>query len=143
MLKRILWVVWQAVWGLPQNLAGAVMYLLFRKSEHLRFHGAVVTAWKFRGCCSIGCFIFMEERCMHDRQLLVHEFGHTIQSALLGWLYLPVIVLPSTIWYMVPALRKWRHDKGISYYRFYTESWANHLGEKWCGEPSMGRAMID
>ncbi|MBR2085647.1 MAG: hypothetical protein IJ906_00665, partial [Oscillospiraceae bacterium] len=75
--------------------------------------------------------------------LLVHEFGHTIQSALLGWLYLPVIALPSTVWFMVPALRKWRHDKQISYYRFYTESWANHLGEKWCGEPSMGKAMID
>ena len=143
MLKRVLWVIWQAVWGLPQNLAGAVLFLLHLRSEHILFRGAVVTAWKFRGCCSVGCFIFMEERSMHDRPLLVHEYGHTIQSALLGWLYLPVISLPSTIWFLLPALRKWRRDKGYSYYRFYTENWANRLGEKCCHEPSMGKALID
>ncbi len=143
MLKLILWVVLQILWCLPQNLAGFCLYLAHRRSEHTVFHGAVVTAWKFRGCASVGCFIFMEERAMHDRRLLVHEFGHTLQSALLGWLYLPVIWLPSVIWFSVPALRKWRRETGYSYYNFYTESWANRWGEKWCGEPSMGRALID
>lgn len=143
MAKRILWVIWQALWGLPQNLAGGILFLLLRRSEHIRFHGAVVTAWRFRSCCSIGCFIFMDACCLHDRRLLVHEFGHTVQSAILGWLYLPVIALPSAVWFSVPALRNWRRRTGYSYYRFYTERWANHLGEVWCGEPSMGRALID
>ena len=143
MLKRVLWWIWQFVWCLPQNLAGFCLHLAFRRNGFTHFHGAVVTAWKFHACASVGSFIFMGERSMQERKLLVHEFGHTLQSAVLGWLYLPVVWLPSMIWFSVPVLRKWRHETKYSYYRFYTESWANCWGEKWCGEPSMGLALID
>ena len=91
----------------------------------------------------MGCFIFMDERALRDRPLLVHEYGHTIQSALLGWLYLPVIVLPSVLWFSLPALRRYRKKHRRSYYAFYTERWANRLGERVCREPSMGMALID
>lgn len=143
MLKRILWVVWQIVWCLPQNLAGLCLYLAHRREAHQMFRGAVVTAWNVQGCASVGCFIFMERHSMQNRRLLVHEYGHTIQSAVLGWLYLPVIQLPSALWFGIPALRNWRRKRGYSYYRFYTERWANRWGEAFCGEPAMGLELID
>lgn len=80
----------------------------------------------------MGCFIFMEQNSMQDTSLLVHEYGHTIQSAVLGWLYLPVIAIPSVLWYALPVCRNYRKTKHYSYYTFYTERWANHWGQKIC-----------
>ena len=142
-MKRILWVIWQIVWCLPQNLVGLCLLLLHRKGKHLRFRGAYVTTWNHRGCTSMGCFLFLDRRAVHDRPLLVHEYGHTMQSAVLGWLYLPVIALPSMLWFFLPACRRFRKHRRFSYYRFYTESWANRWGERVCREPSVGRIMID
>ena len=99
MVRQILWILWQILWCLPQNLVGLVLFLLHGRETHRCFRGAVVTAWGHRGCASLGCFIFIDRRAMQDRPLLVHEYGHTVQSAVLGWLYLPVISLPSMLWY--------------------------------------------
>ena len=71
-------------------------------------------------------FLFLGNK--HDRRVLVHEFGHSVQSMLLGLLYLPVIGIPSFIWCNLPPFRKLRKEKGVSYYRFYPESSANFLG---------------
>ena len=83
-LRQILWIVLQCTWCLPQNLAGLCMALALRKHEHMRFQGAYVTAWRFQGCTSMGCFIFMQDKAMQHRPLLVHEYGHTIQSLSAG-----------------------------------------------------------
>ena len=78
-----------------------------------------------------------------SRRLLVHEYGHTIQSLILGPLYLIVIGIPSTLWGFLPNLHKKRKDDQISYFSFFTEGWANRLGEKVTGEMSMGNLVID
>lgn len=57
---------------------------------------------------------------------LAHEWGHTRQSLYLGWLYLPIIGIPSITW-------AWLHSSfkcfdTISYYSFFTERWADRLG---------------
>ena len=85
----------------------------------------------------------IDVRASVDRPLLVHEYGHTIQSLVLGPLYLVIIGLPSVVWMNVPALSRWRARTGTSYYAFYTERWANTLGERVLGEPSVGLAKID
>ena len=58
-----------------------------------------------------------------------HELGHTIQSKILGPLYLIVIGIPSITYCGLrrafPSLRK------KNYYNFYTERWANNLSEKY------------
>ena len=143
LILRILWILLQCTWCLPQNIVGLCMAAIWRKHERLRFQSAFVTSWSFRGCTSMGCFIFMNEHALRHRPLLVHEYGHTVQSAVLGWLYLPVIVLPSVLWFQLPACRRYRRKKRLSYYRFYTEKWANHWGEKACQETSMRDAFID
>lgn len=52
---------------------------------------------------------------------LKHGLGHSYQSQLLGWLYIPVIAIPSVLHNLV-------HYK--LYYSFYTEKWADKLVEK-------------
>ena len=62
------------------------------------------------------------------RRILRHEYGHSIQSLILGPLYLFVVGLPSILWCRVPALGKsWRSGRR-SYYSFFTERSADRLG---------------
>ncbi|MBE6826018.1 MAG: hypothetical protein IJN11_10540 [Oscillospiraceae bacterium] len=141
-MKTLLFILWQSTWGCLQNLVGAVMYLANLRGKHYLFHGAVVTQWKLHYSASVGMFLFIAERDAECRPLLVHEYGHTLQSLLLGPLYLPLISLPSMLWLYLPPCRRMRKAKHSSYYAFYTESWANRWGEKVCKEPSMGMAYI-
>lgn len=71
-------------------------------------------------------------------RLRVHEYGHTIQSLLLGPLYLIVIGLPSFVWSRWKRLIWLRRESGIPYSWFYTERWADWLGERITKEKSCG-----
>lgn len=62
-----------------------------------------------------------------SNRLLVHEYGHTVQSLILGPLYLILIGIPSTLRGFLGA--KERKEKQIPYGAFITEKWANSLGE--------------
>ena len=37
----------------------------------------------------------------------------------------------------------WRKTEGISYFSFFTERWANYLGERVTGQKSMENLIID
>ena len=78
-----------------------------------------------------------------NRNLLVHEYGHTVQSLILGPFYLVVVGLPSVVWAKAPTLVKSRRRKHVSYYSFGPERFANWLGERVLKQPSMGQAFID
>ena len=79
----------------------------------------------------MGMFLFLG---CEDAQVRVHEFGHSVQSLILGPLFLPVMGIPSFLWCNIPYFRRMRKEKGISYYRFYPESTANRLGAWATGE---------
>lgn len=129
--------VWQATWGLPQTLVGLAMYLApGRSCKRGRFRTAFVREWKQDAGLSLGMFIFLPRGS--SRPLLIHEYGHTVQSMLLGPLYLPVVVVPSMLWAGIPALRRLRARTRYSYYRFYTERWANRLTSRVTGERPVG-----
>lgn len=148
--------IWQCTWGVLQTLLGLIVFLLQRKEQHYSYHGAMVTVWKNKSSVSLGMFIFVTSEPyfaekfagkmrvdeLSDR-LLVHEYGHTIQSLILGPLYLIVIGIPSTLWGFLPNLNRKRREEQISYFEFFTEKWANSLGEKVTGEKSMESLMID
>lgn len=125
----------QIVWGLPQTLLGFAVFLRFCKNPHYRFHGAIVTEWNKQTGLSLGFFLFVPEGDFGKR-FLVHEYGHTVQSLVLGPLYLFVIGLPSVVWCNLPWCIAFRRKRRISYQRFYTECWANRWGEKRIGETS-------
>lgn len=149
---KLLCLVIQCTWGLLQTAAGAAVFLRFRHCPHFRFHSAAVTVYPLYSSLSLGPFIFLTDKPPRDRsgqipeadiprRLLVHEYGHSIQSLILGPLYLPVVGLPSALWNHLPSCRRKRREN-VSYFSFVTERTANFLGEKATGEPSMGFAVI-
>jgi hypothetical protein len=85
---------------------------------------------------SLGSHIFLpragflyydpEKETEWQQNYIKHEYGHSVQSAYLGPLYLFVIGIPSLIW--AGFFDNWREKHNKSYYWFYTESWADKLG---------------
>lgn len=145
-MKVFLYRLVQWTWGVLQTLIGAVIFLLNLKKPHFSHHGAIATVWHGRGgSVSLGMFVFLD--IYHDKaetsqeiQLLRHEYGHTIQSLILGPLYLVVIGLPSLIW--AGCFDKYRLNRHVSYDRFYPESWANRLGAKIAKEKRRNSASV-
>ena len=131
-MSIILFRLWQWIWGLPQNLLGLLLLIYHRKDRRSAYRGCVVIHWGIGGSMSLGMFLFLGND--NDPRVLVHEFGHSIQSMILGPLYLPVMGLPSFAWCNLPPCRKLRKEKAVSYYRFYPESTANFLGNLVTGE---------
>ena len=123
------------------------IFLFLAGRNHRVFHGAVITTWKLGSSLSLGMFIFtarpydlklIQHEYGHtvqsltrpyDLKLIQHEYGHTGQSLILGPIWSLVIGLPSLIW--CGCFSKYREKHNVSYYSFYTESWANKLGEKY------------
>ena len=139
------YVIAQTIWGFPQTLVGLAVLLAHRGRPRFRYHGAIVTTWNSHKALSSGPFVFMNgsgdtqtAKQSVDESLLVHEYGHTIQSLILGPMYLPTIGLPSVIWLNFPGFKHWRRRTGTSYYSFFTERSANHLAERVLNRPAMG-----
>lgn len=132
-MKKFLFYLVQFTWGLPQNLVGLIGFLILHRShEWERFHNSYVTyvnAKNFGGV-SLGMFIFINAKrdgeWRHDTK--IHEYGHTIQSIVLGPVWAAVIAIPSFLWCNLPPCVKARKQKGVSYYWFYCEGWANLWG---------------
>lgn len=47
------------------------------------------------------------------------------------------------VWDFLPSLHEKRKTRKLSYFSFFTERWANALGEKVTGQPSMENLFID
>ena len=156
MIRAILYCIWQWTWGFLQSALGLLNFVIHIHDKHYFYHGALITEWKDKSSVSLGMFVFLtsepyfygklkDEYTMEElsRRLLVHEYGHTIQSLLLGPLYLIVIGIPSMFWGFLPALNQKRKREGLSYFSFYTEKWANCLGETITGQKSMENLVIE
>ena len=147
-MKKFFFYLVQFTWALPQNLVGAMAYLILsRKHEHERFHNSYITYVEKEnfGGVSIGIFIFInparKEDWLHDTR--IHEYGHTIQSLFLGPVWLFVVALPSVIWAGSKRLADYRKKNDVSYYTLYCEGWANLWGAKWSGEKFKSKEMIN
>ena len=123
---RGLYILCQCTWGLFQTFLGALVFLACPGCARSLYRGGVVTRWKGSRGLSLGLFLFVPEKA--DERLLAHEYGHSLQSLLLGPLYLFVIGLPSVVWAGLPVLERRRERRGVSYYAFYTERWADRWG---------------
>lgn len=158
-MKSALYAVWQLTWGCLQSAAGFVLFLRYVRKPHVWFHGVLVTDWGRFGGVSLGFFVFAGLRAedysdlhlpQHGnvtpadcRAMLVHEYGHTVQSLLLGPLYLPLVGFPSVVWAKHPRCRVYRAAAEKPYASFYTEQWANCWGEAVLKEPSIRMLRID
>lgn len=132
----------QWTWGLPQNILGLLTTILVAHHPR-RFRGAIVSRLRafplFSGhdCFSLGMFILMGRSVSERnyRKLLIHEYGHTIQSLLFGPFFLPLIGLPSSLrrlYFKLPL-----KNRRSLYHTGYPEKQANELGEYFTGEKAI------
>ena len=121
------------IWQLPQHIVALIYfgYLVMMCKDlgvDSRYKQATVIPCIMRGAVTLGDYVFVGLTSEY-RKTVKHELGHTIQSKILGPLYLIVIGIPSITYCglrrLFPSLRK------KNYYNFYTEKWANNLSEKY------------
>lgn len=113
------------LWQLPQHIVGLVILLFITGEAKHKFNGINYYFYDpFPGGISLGNYMIIGETWS---QTIKHEYGHSIQSRMLGPLYLFVIGIPSLIWAWLygPIIKPTKNG----YYRFYTESWADKLGK--------------
>lgn len=121
------------IWQLPQHLLAIIYigYLVMMCKDcgvDSRYKQATVIPCVMQGAITLGNYVFVGLNSEY-RETVKHELGHTIQSKILGPLYLIIIGIPSITYCSLrrffPSLRR------KNYYNFYTERWANSLGEKY------------
>ena len=140
-MNKFLYSFLQCTWGCIQTLIGALLYLGHLHNKHYKYENAIVTEWDYEYSVSLGMFLFVtkkEQAGEGFEKLILHEYGHTFQSLLLGPLYMLVIGFPSMMWLRLPIFQKMRKKKKISYYSFYTEKWADELGIKYVSKYMAG-----
>jgi hypothetical protein len=119
----------QTAWQLPQNLAGMITKKIFKTTQYTTYKDTNVYLYKLKQGVSLGNYIFLPQNIAQNKvqQYIKHEYGHTVQSKYLGWFYLLVIGIPSVVW----SVHFKFHGKknGVNYYDFWTEKWADKLGE--------------
>ena len=115
------------VWQLPQNLLGFIVGCFLKGKRRLPGLPGIpkvihfVGARNMYGGVSLGNFVYLRPPVYE--KMVRHEYGHCLQSRLLGPFYLLVIGLPSLIWALW-----WHPGRSVDYYSFYTERWAERLG---------------
>ena len=110
------------IWCFPQMLVGFILKHI-TKARKVNNHYQYDVEF---GSFSLGTYVFLCPSHWSDENALKHELGHTKQSYILGWLYIPLVLLPSLIW--AGCFKKYRQKHGVSYYSVYPENWANKLG---------------
>lgn len=132
-LVFILSIIWQFTWGILQNIVGLIAFLIFVRKRHVIYKNSIVTeisgSW---GGITLGMFVFVDGLPTEDEKVpedftVKHEYGHVLQSILLGPLWVLIIGFPSLIW--AGCFDEYRIKHNISYYDFYTEKWANYWGK--------------
>ena len=112
-------------WQLPQNLIGLLLVLILQPEESYDMDGCrLYYATRMRGGISLGRYVIVRSWMKdYTGNTERHELGHAKQSRMLGWFYLFVVGIPSILW-----AAWWNEGRNRSYYSFYTERWADHLG---------------
>ena len=137
MLKQtifnLIYILLQSTWGLPQTLLGLVLFLRHITAPHAFYRGCIRTEWPHGGGVSLGLFIFTADAAhapSAERRaaLAAHEYGHTLQSLLLGPLYLFTVGIISFTWANAPRFRRMRAERGLPYSHCFVERWADRLG---------------
>ena len=126
MKKHIIFNILFWTWCFPQTLLGFILKLIY-KGKPFTFNNKKVYIWtNTSGSISLGKYVLLHKYHYDMDDVIKHELGHQKQSFILGWLYLPIIGLPSLIW--ANCFEEYRLKHNVSYDAFYTEKWANKLG---------------
>ena len=123
------------IWQLPQHLIGLFIIYVTKAQHHYFINNdfkKVFPYWtsaRFNGGVSLGKYIIMQDGINKDT--ILHERGHSLQSLRIGWLYLILVGIPSAIFNIWDRLfhKKWTLIESYNwYYNRYPEKWADRLG---------------
>ena len=125
-IELILW-----IWQLPQNLLGVFLLLWYKREKiYHKLNGRLFYFTnEMPSGISLGNYIIMNRDDKEDG--MKHEYGHSIQSRILGPLYLIVIGLPSLLGNIYDSVfhKRWKwSDSCRWYYNQPWEKWADELG---------------
>ncbi|MBR5798584.1 MAG: hypothetical protein IKY23_00840 [Lachnospiraceae bacterium] len=136
-MKKILFILFQCTWGIIPTIAGAIFFLKLRKYPHTTYRGCIDTRWDMRSGLSLGLFIFTPNDEINDSaKIRVHEYGHCIQSIVLGPLFV-IFGIISLVWGRHPYFEKKRREEGLRYTSCFVEAWASKWGELVTGEEAI------
>ena len=126
-VKEILLYIWQ----LPQNIVGLLLLLIYQhEKEYHRLKGRTFYfTTEMPSGISLGNYIIMNREDKEDG--MKHEYGHTIQSRILGPFYLLIIGIPSGCGNLIDQYchKGWPWAKQMKwYYNLPWEKWADKLG---------------
>lgn len=127
MEKILNWLIFAIlfIWQLPQNIVALVMMPFLGKLRLISYRQFCFAfeGSKMAGGISLGSFAFLSPYSAKQETSVAHEqLGHTVDSKIMGPLYLFIIGIPS-------IFHAWLHTNCPCYYHFYTERWANkHAG---------------
>lgn len=122
------------IWQLPQNIVGLIVLAWAALSKRIEASGIPEFASNqryyyvvgFPGGISLGEQVILNAIYHRFKGTTErHEYGHCLQSRVLGPLYLIIVGLPSLIW---AAMYEYNPQDPNKYYRFYTEKWADKWG---------------
>ena len=124
------------LWAAPQSTLGVLM--LGAEAARDRIvnveveRGRLVVESRGTGI-SLGYVVFWSQQTSRwhelDHRNRSHELGHAEQSRMLGWLYLPVVGVPSISGAAYAFLyREFTGRRWTGYYDRYPERWADELG---------------
>ena len=136
-MKKFFCILLNCTWGVLTTLVGLIFFLkMRRKYPHKTYRGCIDTQWNTRTGLSLGLFLFTPREDIEDSQKIrVHEYGHTVQSIVLG----PLFIIPG----MISLIRgrffgrlKQKHPD-LRYTSNFVESWASRWGEMATGEEAI------
>ena len=110
------------IWQLPQNILAILIFPFLGKKKIICYRNYCLcfSCSKMTGGISLGGFAYVGPDL--DKYSISHEVdGHTVQSKLLGPLYLIIVGIPSFVWCNII-----NREKYPNYYVFFTEKWANY-----------------
>lgn len=130
-MEKIIKDVLMYLWQLPQNLLGLLLIAIYKNAKRVDdFEDVhVYKTDKMPSGISLGKYIILHPLCFTNETILKHEYGHCLQSQILGWLYLIVIGIPSILGNIYNRLFHKNWDLAESYKWYYNQPW-----EKWADE---------
>lgn len=120
------------IWQLPQHILFFILSIFIKHDLYVIYKGKRIykIKTKFFSGVSLGNYIFLNENYFANyistSQTIRHEYGHSIQSLILGPLYLFLVGIPSLC---LNILSRFNSKIYNNYYKVYPENWADTLGD--------------
>lgn len=118
------------LWQFPQNFIGWLIIQTQKpKKSTIKIGELELKVYfvprLFHSAVSLGNYLIFDKRTCLSNNSFLHEYGHQKQSKMLGWLYLPVIGLPSLC---INIYSRIFEKTAVWYYSKFPENWADKLG---------------